>query len=501
MASHNYERLSGQDHSFLAFEEPGLYMHVSGTQIFELGPLETQGGGVDFKRIQGFIESVLHRIPRYRQKLAWIPIEDRPVWIDDADFDLGYHVRHTSLPKPGTEAQLRKLAARVMAQHLDRQRPLWEIWVVEGLENDRFAMISKVHHCMIDGSSGVDISMILQSTDPNATEVEPPPPFVPRRAPTARELFTDAVWHRAGAPFRALRGWQDFRNEADDLGEEIRVRAKAIADMYAAQMSAASETPINGDIGPHRIFHWWNVPLARVKEVRRALDCTVNDLVLTVVTSAFRAYFMRRRVDPDRLDFRIQAPVSMRSEEEKGKLGNRVSAWVVPLPLGEEDPIRQLAEIRETTQKLKESRQALGVEMMMSVMEGLPPAILTLAARGASTGVNSIVTNVPGPQFPLYLLGAELLAMYPQVPLLKNIGLGIALLSYNGSMGWGFNADLGHVPDLEDFVACIEAAFDRIAGIALGDEAKARPKTRSRASAKPKAKPKPARPERGPASA
>ena len=484
--SYTYDRLSAQDHSFLVFEEPGLYMHVSGTQIFELGPLEARGGGVDYERVRDFIESVLHRIPRYRQKLAWIPIEDRPVWIDDADFDLGYHVRHTSLPQPGTEAQLRKLAARVMAQHLDRERPLWEIWVVEGLENDRFAMISKVHHCMIDGSSGVDVSMILQSPDPDATEVEAPPPFVPRPTPTSRDLLTDAVWHRLGAPFRALRGWQSFRDEAEDLGDEIRVRAKAIADMYSSQMSAASDTPINGDIGPHRVFDWWTIPLDRVKEVRRALDCTVNDLVLTVVTGAFRDYFLHRRVDPGRLDFRVQTPVSMRSEEEKGKLGNCISAWVVPLPLGEEDPLRQLAEIHETTQSLKESRQALGVEMMMSVMEGLPPALLTLAARGASTGVNSIVTNVPGPQFPLYLLGAKLLNMYPQVPLLKNVGLGIALLSYNGNMGWGFNADLGRVPDLRDFVAYVESSFERVAKIALQDAPKPRTKAKPQAGTKAK---------------
>lgn len=466
MPAYNYDRLSAQDNSFLVFEEPGLYMHVSSTQIFELGPLEAPDGGVDYPRIREFIASVLHRIPRYRQKLAWVPIENRPVWIDDPDFDLGYHVRHTSLPQPGTEAQLRKLSGRLMAQHLDRARPLWELWVVEGLEGGRFAIISKIHHCMIDGSSGVDVSMILQSPDPNVTTIEPAPPFYPRPAPSNSELMSDAVWLRLQAPFRALSSWRDFRREADDVGEEIRVRAKAIVDLYSARMTSASPTPINGPVGPHRVFDWWTVPLARVKALRRAFDCTVNDVVLTVVTGAFREFFIQRNMNPGELDFRIQAPVSIRNEEERGKLGNRISAWVVPLPLGVEDPRKQLAAIHETTQELKDTRQALGVEMMMSVMDGLPPALLSLAARGAASGMNSIVTNVPGPQFPLYLLGAKLQGMYPQVPLLRNVGLGIALISYDGDVCWGFNADFGLVPDLDKFVQCIQDSFERVSKIA-----------------------------------
>ena len=473
MGAYNYERLTAADNSFLVFEEPGLYMHVSSTQTFELGPLETQGGGVDYARIREFIASVLHRIPRYRQKLAWVPVENRPVWIDDPDFDLGYHVRHTSLPHPGTEEQLQKLSARLMAQHLDRSRPLWELWVVEGLEGDRFAVISKIHHCMIDGMAGVDLSMILQSPDPNATTIEPAPDFIPRPAPTKRELLSDAAWLRIGSPFRALNSWRDFRREAEDVGEELKVRAKAIVDLYSSQMKSASPTPINGDVGPHRVFDWWTVPLERVKALRRALGCTVNDVVLTIVTGAFRDFFIRRNVDPASLDFRIQTPVSIRTDEEKGKLGNRISAWMVPLPLGEEDPRLQLTAIHKTTQELKESRQALGVEMMMSVMEGMPPALLSLSARAASSGMNSIVTNVPGPQFPLYLLGAKLDGMYPQVPLLRNVGLGIALISYDGKVCWGFNADRGLVPDLRDFVHCIQDSFERVSKVAELDPIRA----------------------------
>jgi WS/DGAT/MGAT family acyltransferase len=462
---YNYDRLSAQDATFLLFEKPGLYMHVSATQIYELGPLRTALGGVDFERIKAFVASVLHRIPRYRQKLAWIPLEQRPVWIDDASFDLSFHVRHTALPKPGSEAQLKKLAGRVMAQHLDRERPLWELWVVEGLEGDRFAIITKIHHCMIDGLSGVDLSQILQSPDKHATEPGDAPRFHPRPAPTPAELLRDAVAWRLSTPLRALRGLRELQRETDDLRSELEARWRAIRSLYGEGLEKVSETPINGDNSPHRSFDYWRQPLADVKALRRALGATVNDTVLTIVTGAFRDYLARRGCDPSQLDFRIQAPVSMRSEEERGTLGNRISAWTVPLPLGEEDPRRQLERIQATTRELKESRQALAVETMMSVMDAMPSQLLSLASRQAQGTVNSIVTNVPGPQLPLYLLGAELLGMYPQVPLMLGVGIGIALISYNGSLCWGFNADAARVPDLADFVAGIRAAAQRVAAL------------------------------------
>ncbi len=465
MPRYNYERLSGQDTTFLLWETPSLHMHLASTQIFEVGPLATPEGGVAFEEFKRFIESILHRIPRYRQKLKWIPIEQRPVWVDDPHFRIDYHVRHTSLPKPGSEEQLKKLAARVMAQQLDRDRPLWEIWVVEGLARDRFAIISKVHHCMIDGASGIDISQILMRTTPDRTIVEGPR-YIPRPEPTRSELLLDAARHRIGLPLRALRSFREFRRETENLREEIALRTRAVRDAIANQSSNASQTPINGDLGPHRLFDWWSVPLADVKAMRRALDCTVNDVVLTVVTGAFREFLARRQIRPGELDFRVQAPVSVRSERERGTLGNRVSAWLVRLPLDEADPGKQLERIHATTQELKHSHQALGVDMILSVVELMPNALLSLGAQAASGTMNSIVTNVPGPQFPLYALGAEMLTVYPQVPLLRNVGLGIALISYNGHICWGFNADLGLVPDLADFVVQIQNAFAQLADVA-----------------------------------
>jgi len=467
---YSYERLPVQDHAFLLFETPELHMHVASTQIFELGPLETSQGGVDYAQIKRFIGSVLHRIPRYRQKLRWIPIENAPVWVDDEHFDLDYHVRHTSLPRPGSDTQLKQLSARVEAQPLDRARPLWEIWVVEGLSGGRFALISKIHHCMIDGSSGVEIGQILQSATPDRT-IRRAPAYLPRPAPTDAELLRDALTRRLSAPLRALGGLRAFRRETENLWSELGVRARALRDTFAAQTAPSSDTPINARVGPHRLVDWWSTSLSDMKALRRALGCTVNDVVLTVVTGAFREFLIRRRVRPDEIDFRVQAPVSVRREEERGRLGNRISAWLIRLPLEEADPLRQLERIHETTRELKDSHQALGVEMMTQVLELMPTALLSLGAQAISGSMNSIVTNVPGPQFPLYLLGAEMLAMYPLVPLFPHVGLGIALISYNGQVCWGFNADRALVPDLAAFVAGTEASFRRVAdaaGVKLG---------------------------------
>jgi len=465
MAQYNYDRLSGQDTSFLLWETPNLHMHVASTQIFDLGPMATQEGGVDFESFKRFTESILYRIPRYRQKLKWIPVENRPVWFDDADFEIDYHIRHTSLPKPGSEAQLKKLSARIMAQQLDRNRPLWEIWVVEGLQGNRFAMISKIHHCMIDGSSGMDISQILMRTSPDRA-IEAPPDYLPRAEPTDLELFTDAMSLRLRTPLRALRGLREFRRETENVRDELMLRTRAVRAAITSQSSNASPTPINGVLGPHRVFDWWTVSLEDIKAIRRALDCTVNDVVLTAVTGAFREYLSHRRMRPEELDFRIQAPVSVRSDDEKGKLGNRVSGWLVRLPLDESDPRRQLERIRETTLELKETRQAMGADIILSLMAMMPNTLVSLGAQAAAGTMNSIVTNVPGPQFPLFVLGAELLGMYPQVPLLANVGLGIALISYNGRVCWGFNADLDLVPDLSTFVDMLRVSLERLAEVA-----------------------------------
>ena len=458
MARYTYERLSAQDNTFLLLETPKVHMHVAATSIFDARPLRTEEGGIDVAAIKRSTESVLHLIPRYTQKLKQIPFEQHSVWIDDRHFNIDYHIRHTALPRPGTDQQLKRLAARIMAQQLDHSRPLWEMWVVEGLERDRFAMITKMHHCMIDGTSGVDVAQILMSPQPQR-HLSEPRTFIPRPAPSRGELWRDELARRWSLPLRAIRDFGAFARETNDMRVEIRNRVRALAQLAGWAMSAASETPLNGRLGPHRNIDWLEMSLEEVKSVRKAFGCTVNDVVLATVAGAVREYMIYRRVNPNEIDFRVSAPVSVRREEERGQLGNRVSSWIIRLPVGDPDPRRRLESIAEVTRGLKESKQALGVEMMMAAAEWTPPLLLSLGAQAASGPINMIVTNVPGPQIPLYMLGAKLEVSYPQVPLLENTGLGIALFSYDGKVCWGFNADYGLVPDLEVFVRMLEGSF------------------------------------------
>jgi WS/DGAT/MGAT family acyltransferase len=463
MARYAYDRLSAQDLSFLLAESDASPMHVGAVAVLESGGLRTEAGGIDIAAYRRAVEAVLHWIPRYRQKLAWIPIDSWPVWIDDRHFDLGYHVRHLSLPRPGTLDQLKELASRILARPLDRARPLWEIWVIEGLQNgEQFALLNKVHHCMIDGAAGADLSQILFS--PTATtEIAEPVPYLPRPEPGSRELLGDALRLRAQQPLQALRAageWLGSPGKA--LPDELNRRAGALAELASWALRPASQTPINGDLSPYRRFDWLTMPLSDVRELRRVLGCTVNDIVLATVAGALRRYFFRHRVDPAGLDFRVSAPVSVRRDEHARGRGNHVSAWIVPLPLGELDPLKQLAAIGERTEELKHSQAALGVETLMAVAEWLPAGLISRGVGMAQGPINMIVTNVPGPQFPLFSVGARLLGMYPAVPLISGGGLGVAIFSYEGKLCWGFNGDSELVPDLSAFVADLAAAFEEL---------------------------------------
>ncbi|NNL64841.1 MAG: wax ester/triacylglycerol synthase family O-acyltransferase [Myxococcales bacterium] len=469
----NYDRLTALDHSFLLFERPNAYMHVASTMVLEAGPLRTEDGGIDAESIRKATLAQLHRIPRYRQKLVTIPVEGRPVWVDDPTFNIDYHVRHTSLPRPGTERQLKRLSARIMQQHLDRQRPLWELWIIEGLEDDRFAIVSKVHHCMIDGVSGVDLLRILMSPTPDQ-QLPEPHIFVPRPQPSGLSLLTDEAWRRMTLPFKALGGIGEFLSEARDARRDIASRLRSISSMLGRTLRSASETPINQDIGPHRRFDWFSMDLLELKALRRALGGSLNDLVLTIVTGAVRRFLEGRQCDLSEIEFRVMAPVSVRGEGEQGALGNRVSAWIIDLPVNEADPKAQLAAISAQTAELKASKEAVAAELLTQAAEFTPTALLAMGARNATRVLpfNLVVTNVPGPQFPMYMLGAKLLEIYPHVPLMDNLGLGLALMSYDGQLHWGFNADYDVVPDLHDFVEAIQAAQQeliRSAGIEPGE--------------------------------
>lgn len=467
MARYAYDRLTALDNSFLILEKPNSYMHVASTMIFEAGPLATADGGIDAEAIKQVFASALHLIPRYRQKLAYVPFTNQPVWVDDDRFNLDFHIRHSALPRPGSDFQLKRLSSRIMQQHLDRQRPLWELWIVEGLSGNRFALISKVHHCMIDGISGVDMLKILLSPF-ETQDVHETPQFIPRPSPSGVELLVDEAAHWARLPLEAARGVGSLLAAAEDTQRDLLTRGRAVAETLGASFRTASATPLNGEIGPHRRSDWLTMNLADIKAIRRGLGGSLNDIVLTVVTGAVRRFLQRRLVDPRRIDFRVMTPVSVRTEDERGSLGNRVSAWTVDLPVGEEDPRRQLESIRRTTAELKASKRAVGAEVLTQVAEWTPSTVLSLAGRNMTRLLpfNMVVTNVPGPQFPMYMLGAKLLEAFPHVPLIDNLGLGIALLSYDGKLCWGFNADYDLVPDLAAYVKATREAFEELQALA-----------------------------------
>lgn len=465
MAGHyNYTRLTALDNSFLVLEDADRHtpMHVASVALFEAGPLRRPDGGIDFERIVGHIAARLHRIPRYRQRLAYIPIEARPVWVDDERFNLLYHVRHTALPKPGAIRQLKRMAARVMEQRLDRGKPLWETWIVEGVEGDLLAMISKVHHCMIDGVSGSDLLTVLLDPTPETPDEEPVK-WVPRPVPDGATLLRDELLERVQVPVRAVSRF--LEDPVAFLGE-VRDNLRAIRDTARGAMEPASDTPFNQPVGPHRRFDWTQVAIADIRRIRERLGGSLNDVVLATVAGAVRRFLQQRSIDVDDLRFKVFCPVSTRSEDERGKLGNRVAGWVVPLPIAERDPEKRYAEIVATTSQLKQSGQARGSELFMEVAEWTGSTVLAVGARLAARAhpVNMVVTNVPGPRHPLYLLGARMVEAYPMVPLGLNMTLGIALFSNVDRLFWGFNADWDLIPDLHDFVTAVETSFAELLG-------------------------------------
>jgi len=496
MNRYHFEMLAPTDYAFLVQETPELHMIVVGVTVFDAGPLRLPNGAVDFQALKQSMGDVLHQIPRYRQKLMWRTRRKRspylrqmveqvdeslpPVWVDDPHFNLDYHMRHTALPKPGGDAQLKTLVGRIASQPLDSSRPLWETWVVEGLRGGRFATVSKLHHCMIDGESGADLSQLMLSTKPDVVMPESTP-YRPRPAPSQKELSREMTKEQFSAPFKLAQNFQQLRKETDDLSEAIVRRVKGIRETF--EESAGGErtaTPINGKNGPHRAVDWLTMPLEDLKAMRQALDCSVNDVVLTIVTGTFREYLLATDFDLENQPFRVNVPVSIWGERKKGEVGNQIMNWMITLPLAETDPRSQLEEINSVTSELKKSNRALGVKTLESFLR-YTPGLVAVGARNAAGPANSLVTNVPGPQMALYQMGAEMLENYAVVPLLEGMGLGIGVMSYNGTMFWGVTVDPDIVEDLDVFMAALGKSIKSVAKVA-GLKQKANP-TRRRAAA------------------
>ncbi len=458
------ERLTALDASFLDLETPAVHMHVGSVGIFDAAPLARQDGGLHFELVCDLAEAALRRMPRFRQKLAHVPLTGQPVWVDDDRFNLLYHLRHTALPMPGDVRRLKRLAGRIMSQKLDRSKPMWEMWFVEGLEDGRFAVVSKVHHCLVDGISGVDLLSAFMGPDPDYRPEPSDHRWIPRPAPAPVDLLGREIARRAGLPLRLLRQASAAARKPLRSAETAVHAAAGFAKSLSGTLTPASETPFNVPIGPHRRFDWTRFDLGVVREVKERIGGTVNDVALSCVAGAVRSHLAAHRRSLDGTEFRVAVPVSTRTAEQRGKLGNRVSLLVAPLPVGEADPARRAQRVVEQTRTLKASGQTEGAEAFEELSDWTSTRLITGLSRLAASrrAYNLVVTNVPGPPRTIYLSGARMLAAYPLVPLFENQALGIALFSYDGGLHWGFNADWNALPDLHEFVATLEQEFETL---------------------------------------
>jgi WS/DGAT/MGAT family acyltransferase len=454
-----HDRLTALDTGFLHLERGGAHMHVAAIFVFA-------GEPPSYDELVETIEGRLHLVPRYRQKLTPVPLgQGRPVWADDPHFNPRYHLRHSALPPPGSDEQLKNLAGRLFALPLDRTKPLWELNLVEGLHGDRFALISKTHHALVDGVSGVDITSVLFDTSPEPAPTGEARPWLARPEPTDAQLLAQALLERATVPTEAVRGLRALTRAPRHALGQAGGWLVGVGAMAWAGLDPAPPSPFNVPIGPHRRYTWVDADLGRFKAIKNALGGTVNDVVLATVALGLRRFLQRRGAATDGLVLKAMVPVSVRADVERGALGNRVAAMWAPLPVGIEDPEVVLAEVGEAMRDLKESGQAVGAQALTSLADFAPPTIMSQAARlqPRQRFFNLVVTNVPGPQFPLYLLGRRLEAFYPVVPLAHHQALGIAIMSYDGRLGFGLLADYDAMPDLERLASDLERAIADLA--------------------------------------
>jgi diacylglycerol O-acyltransferase len=468
MARPHYERLSALDASMVFMETSHTHMHIGAVSILEAGPLTTKRGDLDVERIQAHIAGGLDQVPRHRQRLAFIPVERHPVWVDDDRFNLDYHVHYTALPQPGTLRQLKRLAGRIMSQKLDLSKPLWERWVVEGLEGGRVAMVDKLHHCMVDGMGALNVISAFFSPDPNAP-ARRPSAWHPRPAPSSIALALGELQRRAGAPLALARGVAAALAHPGQTIQAIQDTAEGAVEAVVGKLQPASRTPLNVDeVSPHRRFDWACIDLDEVKEVKNRLGGKVNDVVLATVAGAVRRYLQAHRTSVHDLDFRVVVPINRRPPSAVGELGNRVVPMLARLPVELRDPRERLRVIAETTPALKGSKEVYAIELFEEMSNWADAALLSGLVRRVTRwwAGNLIVTNIPGPQVPLYCLGARLLECYPYVPMMANQALNVAVLSYAGALHWGFNADWDAIADLHDLVKCFTDEFAELKKVA-----------------------------------
>jgi diacylglycerol O-acyltransferase len=484
MTPQHLDRLTAVDASFLHNERGSSHMHVGGISVFE-GPPPAISDFLDQLR------SRLHLVPRYRHKLATPPLQSgRPVWVDDPTFNLEYHVRHSALPEPGDEGRLLALAARIFSQQLDRSKPLWEVWFVEGLERNRFALISKTHHALIDGVAGVDLATVLFDASPVPPEVETDADdWQPRPEPSAPELVAAGIRGLIGQTAEVATGTLRSLTRPEAAIGAAREAVEGLGEIVWAGLNPAPDIPLNVEIGPHRRLAVVRNDLADFKTIKNALGGTVNDVVLAVVAGALGRWLATRGVRTEGLELRALVPLSRRDKSAQGSGGNRIAAMRGPLPVYIADPQARLEFVKQAMDGVKDSKQAVGAEVLSGVQNFAPPTVLAQAARlNFSTRLfNLIVTNVPGPQFPLYVLGRELQDLYPVAFLPVNHALAIAIMSYNGGLNFGLLADYDALPDVDEIAQALEDSRDELLDAARAKnkaqrgESRSKPARRSRA--------------------
>jgi WS/DGAT/MGAT family acyltransferase len=456
MAQAHGDRLTAVDASFIAQETSSAHMHIGAVTIFE-GPAPT------YDQLAAHLRSRLHLVPRYRQRLAFPPLETgRPLWVDDPTFHLDYHLRHTALPAPGAEDQLRAMAARIVSQQLDRHKPLWELWLVEGLEDGRFALISKTHHALVDGVAGVDLATVIFDLVPEPRDVEHPDgAWTPARPPSRADMAARGLRGLVRAPLELGAKAVSAASRPAEALDVAREAAEGVGEIVWAGLNPAPDTPLNVPIGPHRRLEFVRCELEDFKLVKNAFGGTVNDVVLTTVAGALRRWLRRRGVRTEGLELRALVPVSVRPKGESGDLGNKITVMRGPLPVYIEDPVARLRVVKQGMDGLKESKQAVGAEILSAVEEFAPPTILAQASRlNFSTRLfNLIVTNVPGPQFPLYVLGRRLLDLFPIAFLPREHALAVAIMSYDGGIDFGLLGDYDALRDLDELAEDVEASL------------------------------------------
>ncbi len=464
----NPDRLTALDSTFLHLEDDSTaHMHVASVMIFE-------GKAPTPQELVEHILSRLHLVPRYRQRLAHVPLgQGRPVWTDDPHFNPRYHIRHTALPKPADENALKQLAGRLFSQRLDRSKPLWEIWLVQRMAGGRFALIAKTHHALVDGISGVDITTVLFDTAQEPLIApRPPAPWTAKPLPGQAKLLGEALLERATVPGEMGRGTRALLRAPRKALSQLKDNLVSLGSTTLAGISApAPPSPFNVDIGPHRRYSFLDADLAQFKAIKDSLGGTLNDVVLASVSLALGRYLRSQGQDTEGLVLKAMVPVSVRADSQRGALGNQVAAMWAPLPVGVENPADCLQQIRVAMEDLKESGQAVGAQVLVNLAGFAPPTILSQAARlqARQRFFNLVVTNVPGPQFPLYLLGHRLQVLYPVVPLARRQALGIAVMSYDGHLGFGLLGDYDALPELESIVQDLRraiASLARAAGLA-----------------------------------